>query len=301
MKRLYRFLFIMLVSLALITGSGAALANSLVLSGVPEYLWYHGCSPTSGGMLMGYWAGHGYADLLPGVTNPMVQNQAVNYAISSPEHSVNDTWQGHQANCIADFMYTIKGGTYGSNIASGLASWTNYVGLNVQTAAYMNVSLYGGTFDYTAFQNEIDAGRPMILNVVTDISGSTVGHSVLAYGYQDNMFNLRVQTRTGFQTITVPGFAVMDTWENGVGPWRQAEWQSWSGMTCGILDGNGVEWWPFLDSTLTYGNDFGNLWDWEVFSGVFYDPDPVHSPVTPTLVLLGSGLLVLLIRRPKMQ
>ncbi len=47
------------------------------LSGQPEYLWWYGCSPTSGGMLMGYWAGKGYNQLLPGVANPMVQDAKV--------------------------------------------------------------------------------------------------------------------------------------------------------------------------------------------------------------------------------
>ena len=25
------------------------------MSGVPDYYWYNGCSPTSGGTLVGYW------------------------------------------------------------------------------------------------------------------------------------------------------------------------------------------------------------------------------------------------------
>lgn len=299
MKRLYHFLFITLVCLALVAGPGAALADSLVLSGVPEYQWYHGCSPTSGGMLMGYWAEHGYAGLLPGVTNPMVQSQAVNNDISSAAHNAQDTYQGHPANCIADFMQTVGGGTYGPDIASGLADWTTYVGLSVQTAAYRNVSLYGGSFSYTAFKNEINASRPMLLNLVTTVTGEgTVGHSVLAYGYQDNMFNLTIRTGSGHQIISVPGFAVMDTWENGVGPGRQAEWKNSSGATIyGLRDSNGVEWWPFLDLTTSYGYDFSGLWDWEIFSGVFYAAVPAHTPVPPTLVLLGSGLLVLLLKR----
>jgi hypothetical protein len=302
MQRLYRFLFIILVSLALVAGSGAALADSLVLSGVPEYHWYHGCSPTSGGMLMGYWAEHGYGGLLPEVTNPMVQNHAVNNIISSAAHNANDTWQGHQADCIADFMHTAYGGTNDSNIASGLAQWTNYVGLSVQTAETERVSWKGGAFTYSAFKTEIDAGRPMILNVLTGKFGMTVGHSVLAYGYQDNMFNLRIRTNTGYQSVTVPGFAVMDTWENGIGRASQAAWENWEGYTIyGQLDSNGVEWWPFLDLTMSNGNNFSSLFDWEVFSGVFYNPDPVQTPVPSTLVLLGSGLLALLRPRPKMR
>ena len=248
-------------------------------------------------MLMGYWAEHGYAGLLPGVTNPMVQSQAVNNDISSPAHNAQDTYQGHPANCIADFMQTAGGSTTGQNIATGLSAWTAYVGLSA-LVSYSGVQ--SDAFGYTIFKNSIDAGRPMLLNLSTVLTGDLKGHTVLAYGYQDNMFNLTIRTGSGHQIISVPGFAVMDTWENGVGPGRQAEWKNSSGATIyGLRDSNGVEWWPFLDLTMSYGYDFSNLWDWEIFSGVFYAPVTTHMPVPPTLVLLGSGLLVLLKRRPK--
>ncbi len=294
MSRHGRVLLVVLVCLSLAAGSGAALADSLVLSGVPDYAWWHGCSPTSGGMLMGYWAEHGYAGLLPGVTDPMTPSPAVYNDISSPAHNINDTYTDHTIyDCIADFMHTVSGSTSGSNIKPGLIGWTTYVGLSAQVS-YSSVQ--GGAFSYTAYKNEIDAGRPMLLNLSTSVTGqSTVGHTVLAYGYQDSMFKLQIRTPTGSQNVTVAGFAVMDTWDNGAGSGAHAEWEDWSGNPVYSIIENGVEWWPFLDVSSTSGNDYPDIYDWEIFSGVSYD----LAAVPPTLVLLGSGLLVLLRWRPK--
>lgn len=280
------------------------------LSGVAQYSWYHGCSPTSGGMLMAYWAAHGYSKLLPNVTNPMVQNAAVNNDISSPQHNVKDTWQGHAPNSIADFMKTTNGGTYLNNIAPGLAGWSNYVGVGVKTAFDAEVAYYGGLFSYNSYKTEINAGHPMLLNLVTYApSYGWEGHSVMGYGYQDNMFNLRIYNGKQYVNVTVPGFAVMDTWENGVGPGTQSSWYGWNGQVVySQRDSQGREWWPFLDMSLTKGYDYTNQWDWQIDDGVFYQPsgatsasmnlkigsnilygDPV--PVPGSLWLFSSGLV----------
>jgi hypothetical protein len=298
-SRLGRILLVILLGLTLAAGSSAALADSLVLSDVPEYVWYHGCSPTSGGMLMGYWAEHGYVGLLPGVADPMVQSQAVNDIISSAAHNASNTWEGHPADCIADYMHTANAATQGQNVALGLSGWTTSVGLSAQVD-YRAVHLQGGSFSYITYKNEIDAGRPMLLNLLTLVSDDSKGHTVLAYGYQDDMFNLQVRIGTGYQNITVPGFAVMDTWKNGAGVGAHAEWEDWSGNPVYPIIIDGVEWWPFLDASLTFGSDYAYIYDWEIYSGVLYQIDGDPAPVPPTLVLLGSGILVLLRRRPKM-
>jgi hypothetical protein len=281
------------------------------LSGTPEYSWYHGCSPTSGGMLMGYWAAHGYAKLLPNVTNPMVQTAAVNNDISSAQHNVKDTWQGHTANSIADFMKTVKGGSYLNNIAPGLAGWSNYTGVGAKTAYDSLVTYYGGAFSYSKFVTEINAGRPMLLNLITNAPGyGWVGHSVMGYGYRDNMFNLRIYNGRQYVNVSVPGFAVMDTWKNGAGAGKQSSWYGWNGQVVNsLLDSQGREWWPFLDMSLTKGYDYTNQWDWQVDDGVFYQPAGTASatnlrlgsnvlygegnnvPVPGSLWLFGSGLV----------
>jgi hypothetical protein len=227
----------------------------------------------------------------------MVQSQAVKDIISSAAHNASETWQGHPPDCIADYMHTANGATVGQNVALGLSGWTTSVGLSAQ-ADYITV--LQGAFSYASFKNGIDAGRPMLLNLSTSISGDSAGHTVLAYGYQDDMFKLEVRTATAYRLITVPGFAVMDTWENGSGPGSHAEWKDWNGLPLySIIDDNGVEWWPFLDVSMTFGT-YADLYDWEIFSAISYELNSDHAPVPPTLVLLGSGILVLLGRRLKM-
>jgi hypothetical protein len=292
------------------TGDLASMSFGLnPLTGVPSYTWYHGCSPTSGGMLMGYWAEHGYPKLLPGVTNPMVQSAAVDNDISSPQHNVHDTYVGHTANSIADFMKTVDGGTYLNNIAPGLAAWSNYCGVGVKTCYDAEVAYFGGSFTYSNFVGQINAGDPMLLNLMTYAPGEGwVGHTVMAYGYQANMFNLRIYNGRQYVDVTVPGFAVMDTWNIGVGPGKQASWVGWNGQTVYAQLINGVDWWPFLDMTLTNGYFYTNQWDWEVEDGDFYQPAgtasslqirsnsnilsgiPLPIPLPGSLWLFGPGL-----------
>ncbi|MCK9375684.1 MAG: hypothetical protein M0P73_05995 [Syntrophobacterales bacterium] len=289
-SRIAKLILVIALSLSLAAASGAALANSVVLSGVPEYEWYYGCSPTSGGMLMGYWAGKGYTQLLPGVTDPLVQSAAVNNNIASTAHitagGTYGTYLGHTADCIADFMQTDNGGTSGANIATGLTAWTSYAGLTA-TTTYSEVSYFtDGTFSYAVFENEINTGRPMLLNLATYLIsyGKWVGHTVLAYGYEDDMFQIRLSSSTGYVYLTVAGFAVMDTWVNGTG---QTSWYDWEGDIVTALLIDGVEWWPYVDLS---GYSYGSLYDWQIISGVTYQLVPLPS----TLVLLGSGLLILL-------
>ena len=46
--------------------AGGDSATGIVISGVPAYYWYRGCGPTSAGMIIGYWDGHGYSNLVVG-------------------------------------------------------------------------------------------------------------------------------------------------------------------------------------------------------------------------------------------
>jgi len=93
----------------------------------PDYDWYYGCSPTSAGMLAGYYdrygyQGQSYGNLLPGAvaeTNTFVSGvHAINGIIASPGH-ITDYYSGgtgasgddvsgpfHSFNSLADFMGT---------------------------------------------------------------------------------------------------------------------------------------------------------------------------------------------------
>ena len=72
--------------------------------------------------------------------------------------------------------------------------------------------------------------------------------------------------------LTVGGFAVMDTWSSGI---SNSWWLDWSyGYVDPIIDGDGVEWWPFID---ILGSSWTNEPDWMITDAVTLDvvPEPM--------------------------
>jgi len=320
-----KYAFILLVIVMMFTLSKISWANLEVakfdgrmipmgsnpLSGVPEYHWYYGCSPTSGGMLIGYWDSHPsgkWSNLVEGDIS--TYNDIAKNMIASPEH-IRDYWGtpdfnpgGHTDNCIADFMHTSRSGeglgdgaTWSSMIPKGLkdfAEWDN-PDTSTNEAYYADswrdmVKYFNGPFSWSSFKSEIDAGRPMLLDVVEWHGGMNwYGHSVVGYGYQDDMFNIKIAYGPGssdWKNVTVGGFAIWDTWDT---TGSQSSWLDWDwNLISSYTDENGVEWWPFLDMTLTNGYSYNDeSWDWQVVEGVYFHPgNPIPEPAS--LVLLGS-------------
>jgi len=300
------------------------------LQNVPVYEWWYGCSPTSAGMLVGYW------DAQPGTGNladfdasywwgdtyvsgnPAAGPDGPARMVASYEH-IEGT--AHADNCLADFMNTTVpgGGTSADDVAPGLTeffAWddpttANNESCSVLTAQAEYVLLEGGTFDYDDFKGEIAAGNPVLLNVSclttdgdpTDPQPVMHAHSVVGYGYQDDMYTI-CNPATG-QNVTVPGFAVRDTWDpEGSPSTLQSSWIYESGggyyFLFPTIDGDGVEWWPFVDETLTQGYYWWNpgetdpawfVWDWQVFHAVTVT---ARIPEPGAVVLLGLGLSGLL-------
>ena len=287
------------------------------LDDVPEYVWWYGCSPTSGGMVIGYWDGRpGFGDLYDGDasvwsgdgntgTRSMVASTAHITAGAENGMTYGD-WQNslsypnHEDNpdCIADFMHTQNGGSFSYDIAAGLeayAAWDNPATAANESypavADVIDVPFWGGTFDYPDLQTEVDAGRPVLLNMMTYANSAWRGHTVVAYGYQDDMFDINVPLPGGTSAnLTVPGFAVMDTWANGIG---QSNWLDWGGSTVNpVIDGNGVEWWPFIDLK---GSSYTESWDWMISDAVTLNVLP--EPATLSMLAIGGIGLALRRRR----
>jgi hypothetical protein len=292
------------------------------LDGVPEYQWWYGCSPTSGGMLVGYWDGRpGFENLYDGDagvwggdgdtgTRSMVASTAHITAGAENGYTYGD-WQNsasypnHAADpdCVADFLKTVDGGTWDTDMPAGMEDYVEWddPGTAVDesyeaTAALHNTPTQGGSFTYADLKAEIDADRPMLLNLATIpyANGDSLGHTVVAYGYQDNMFTLQdpaTQTQ-----VVCGGFAVRDTWSNGT---AQSEWVYFDGvdywLVPPVIDGDGIEWWPFLEwkGWSWVISETTPLFDWMVFSGVSLDVVPEPA----TLALLACGGLVVLRRR----
>lgn len=164
-------------------GSAAlALPNENVLSDVPEYKWFRGCTPTTGGMLMGYWGLKypGLFNYLPPMTNnPDVPDDPANRIISGLAFSLGSTATGNTSIAI---------------VPSGLRYYAREHGFSVKSK-HMTPS-------FDLLKSEIDAGRPMHFAITISQSVLPIGHSVLAYGYKTD--------ENGDQW-----YAVRDTWVDG--------------------------------------------------------------------------------------
>lgn len=243
----------------------------MYLSDVPEYRWFHGCSPTSGAMLIGYW------DSKPGYGNLFFGDASYDWGasdgstgtkrmISSKEHNTGSfsyPYDTHtdSPNSVACFMRTnpTTGSTYGQDIFSGLrdyAYWDDPKGeLKDSYAFYANwLAVYNQTWmpsnyqpscmGFDLLETQINLGQPMLLNLSLD----GAGHTVVAYGYQDNG----------------PGnqwYAVRDTWVDGD-----------SNGVHGVISKTegGIEWWQWREAPP--GSVFGNTY--YVDQGVVFGPEP---------------------------
>ena len=181
-------------------------AGETLVAGVPAYIWRDGCAPTSVGMIVGYYDGHGFPDLVAGNAASQSANAAVSQMIAShgsvsdPHHyedyalpndsggailadkSAAPAGDEHAGDSVADFMHT-------SWSAEGLAygwSYTNMAGpafvayvqsrLSGVTASYRTL-YFGSSLTFTVLQQEIDAGRPLVLCVDSTGDG-VIDHAV---------------------------------------------------------------------------------------------------------------------------
>ena len=191
----------------------------VMIDGVPSYEWYNGCGPTAVGMVLGYWDGHGFDDLVPG--DASVQNSYVDAMIASAGHiedyaypydnyytgilpDKSTTLDGaHSSDCVADFMHTSwssDGNMYGWSWSdmvddgfSGYVSWAN--------SAYSVATTWviGSGLTWERYVHEIDSGHPVVFLVDSEGDGYT-DHFVTAIGY----------SQVGSDKM----YACYDTWGN---------------------------------------------------------------------------------------
>lgn len=271
--------------------------------------------------MVGYWDGKaGYENLFEGdasywwgESDPMIGITGTRSMVAGTAHILaGETWQGHDPDSLADFMQTEQGGTDSAGIRQGLEDYVEWdnpgtatdesrpgPGLYFDALVELDeVAYFGGSFDYDDFTAEIDAGRPVLLNLMTYYA-DWLGHSVVGYGYRDDMFQIEQAKPGPNPLITVGGFAVWDTWSNGGGPGSQAEWRNWVGRSVyPYLDSDGIEWWPFVDFV---GSSFIGYWDWMIVEGISMDIAIVPEPASIVVwSLLGAlGVLAGWHRRPR--
>ena len=200
--------------------------STVLIDGVPAYLWHRGCGPTSLGMIIGYYDTHGFPDLIVGdATN---QTDSVNNAIANKEHTndysipldyypnleqdKSDLGGAHTSNCIADFMETswssknnYWGWSWSSKIDDAFRDYINLVGDYETFDTYEYFSTSGSWYKFT---NEIDHERPVLLLVDSNGDGST-DHFVTGIGYDESDTT----------------YAIYDTWD------KEIHWFKWREMS----------------------------------------------------------------------
>lgn len=232
----------------------AAAAAETVISGVPPYLWRHGCGPTAVGMVVGYYDAKGYS-LIDG--DALNQTGSVNQAIasggddstnplppSSAQHFedyalpydgtdvTTDAYvtagrKAHVNNSVADYMNTSRstlglkyGWSYDNDLETGLVG---FVQQKASTITVRNTYYPGSYMSWSVLTQEINAQRPMVFLVDTDGDGGT-DHFVTVIGYRES------PTRQ---------YASWDTWSTTI------RWEDFkpiaTGVPWGVYSGHAFE------------------------------------------------------------
>ena len=239
-------------------------ADTMSISGVPSYGWYHGCEPTSVGMIMGYWDLNGYPNLFDAQGSLVYTQSNVQDQISSPAHNakydptpdiIDSILPVPSKTSIADFARTSVdplefGYSYVSTTGSASVAYANYRGYNF---TYTN-NFYSTT--WSTLVSEVNAGKPVLFIVDANADG-IFDHAVPAIGYDTNY--------------------------NGDGDYYE----------CYTTAGEGFApvWYKFQYETA--GQPYG------VYGAIQLDPQPVPEPSTIILLLACAPLFLLYLRRRK--
>jgi hypothetical protein len=228
--------------------------GGVLVSGVPGYAWRDGCGPTAVGMVVGYYDGNGWPNLIPGdatsdttevdqaicshgtAAQPgSYEDYALPYEITTlmPDKSELPLGDEHASNCLADYMHTswsYDGLAYGYSSSSMAGpAFSGYVA-SKYPAASLTTKTYPGTYlTWSLVKQEIDASRPMVFLVDSSGDGRT-DHFVTVVGYRE--------------TNGYAEYGCWDTWSTTLIRWQQFRamsssyaWGVWGGFTFSLSAG----------------------------------------------------------------
>jgi hypothetical protein len=272
------------------------------LPGVTDTSWWYGCSPTSAGMMMGYYDRNGYGsdplhnkypNLVPGgvaeTTTYGNPGALVNAATASAGH-IADFYAGgynasgddkptpyHSFNCLADFMGTSQDAVANSNGSTTFYYYTDGSPLYVSDDYAYGISANDGTFGIYEYINYAGygSGNPandtnLFCQLIYGVNGNTLGFTWQQYMAEINagrpmLIQVEGHTMLGYgydNTAGAQTIILHDTWSEG-------------------------------EHTMTWGGSYSGLAQWGVVG--------VHLtngvPEPATLSLLAIGVLALIRRR----
>ena len=238
------------------TGTGTATggAGDILIPGIPGYLWRDGCGPTAVGMVVGYYDGNGWPDLIPGdatsetvaVDQAMCSHGTADQPASYEDYALpketsagqlltdkSQTGDAHVSDCVADFMHTswsadgvAYGGSYSSMVGPG---FVNYVKAKYPGCTPTAATLSGTNLTWEKVKVELNAGRPMVFLVDSSGDGMT-DHFVTIVGYRES---------NGYAE-----YGCWDTWNAGLIRWQRFramsssyQWGVWGGFTFSLGGG----------------------------------------------------------------
>lgn len=162
------------------------------ISGVPNYPWRDGCSPTSAGMVLGYWDTHGYSNF-----------PSRDYLIDALADAMGTDWPGN-------------GATWPWDIDNGIETVCdtyNYPNFQASNDYYVS---------WTEVKNEVNANRPFVLSMLN--GGTPVGgsndygeHSVTCMGYYDGSTDYVLLHDTWDTTTT--RYLAFGSWTGAMATW----------------------------------------------------------------------------------
>ena len=289
--------------------SGEQLGYMVQGLGAPSYAWWYGCSPTSVGMMMGYYDRSGYAglyypNLVPGGVaeansfgNP---GALVNGIIASPGH-IADFYAGgynaicddkpaphHAFDCLADFMGTSQDLAKGINPNGGTSFYYYDDGSKLTFSATEALGIDGldgmhGVGEYVQYSG-YDFYDPNPTNVNDDMLYSQLTYDIFGYGAGFNGFtfaDFEAEINAGRPVIVQIEGHTMLGYDYNADTNQIMVYDTWapSGQNPGIMTWNG-----------TYSG-------MQMYGVMVFEPSGGTVPEPATLGLLALGGVTLIVQR----
>jgi hypothetical protein len=232
--------------------------QGVALPEAPDYEWWYGCSPTSAGMMMGYYDRNGYGglfyqNLVPNQKAPLSNygnpGAPVNQIIASDGH-INDFYRAgylasgddlppphHDFDSLADFMGTSQDSVGSANGSTWFYNWSNGDRLYAAEMPGYGIQDYSGMygmweyFDYAGYgvaNSQWDFYNQYIVGYGSPTNGFSyadymaeidAGRVVMIHVLGHSMFGY------GYDD---GGVLLHNTW------WEGEEWMPWGGSYYGM-------------------------------------------------------------------